>query len=60
MELLTTASEVLIFNLPLFSGKLLFKNAFIEDCTQGFLDFKLMVECDDRLCFLLPSLRKND
>ena len=67
LTLLTTAqlSEVSILNLPLFSGKRLSKNAFIEDWPQGFLDFKLLVECDDSLCFLFPLflaffLRTND
>ena len=44
-------SEVFIFNLPLFSGELLFTNSFIEDWAK---DFKLPVKCDDNLCVLFP------
>ena len=49
LKLLITAqlSEVFIFKLPLFSGKLSFKNAFIEDWPQDLLDFKWLVECVD-------------
>ena len=41
LKLLTIAQlpEVFIFNLPLFSDKLLFKNTFIEDWPQGFFRF---------------------
>ena len=28
-------------------------NVFIEDWPQGFLGFKLLVECDGSLCFLI-------
>ena len=61
-EFFSTAhfSEVFIFNLPLFPGKPLFKNAFIED----FLDFKWLVERDCSLYFLfalfLAFLRANN
>ena len=49
--LLATA-EVIKFNLPFFPGKRL-QNAFIEDWPQCFLYFKLLVECDGSLCFLI-------
>ena len=56
-KILTTAYllatvEVIIFNLPFLPGKPLL-NAFIEDWPQGFLGFKLLVECDHSLCFLI-------
>ena len=44
--------EVIIYNLPFPPGKLLW-NAFIEDWPQGLLGFKLLVECDSSLCFLI-------
>ena len=56
LKLLTAEqlSEVFILYLPLFSRKIAFKNAFIEDCSEGFLGFKWLVECDDSFCFLFP------
>ena len=55
LKLLTTAklSEAFIFNVPFFSGKLLFKNVFIEDWLEGFLDLKLVVECDNYVFYFL-------
>ena len=55
LKLLTTAqlSELFIFNVPFFPGKRLFKNVFIENWPQGFLDFKLVVECDDSVFYFL-------
>ena len=41
-EYLLATVEVIIFNLPFFPSKPLF-NVFIEDWTQRFLGFKLLI-----------------
>ena len=59
---LLAAVEVIIFNLSFLPGKFL-QNVLIEDLAQDLLGYKLSVECDGSLCFLialfLAFLKKN-
>ena len=54
LKLLATTwfSEVFIVNLSIFLCKLLFKKVFIEDWLKGFLNLKLLSECDGSFCSL--------
>ena len=49
---LLAAVEVIIFNLSFLPGKFL-QNVLIEDLAQDLLGYKLSVECDGSLCFLI-------